>query len=154
MRFHDIYNLGLISLLAGCAPKTSMIYMNTEINSPYTDTYAISDHDNKIKREILETEGDVRLHEKLKETLMSEANRRGLVVEMSKLEDRTDVTIFFPILQKREDSFEEYTLEGYFVKRMVFSDYYNDGSLDGLTEEGKLKLRNTIRAAEMILRQK
>jgi len=55
------YSLGLISLLSACTPKTSIIYISSEMNNPNLATYSISDSDNSIKREILEAEGDLKM---------------------------------------------------------------------------------------------
>lgn len=151
MRAYSACGVGLVSLLYACAPKTDVVYMNTEMNSPYTKTYAVSDTDNRIKREILETEGDAKIPKNLKERLMLEADSRGLVVETRELADGTEIIVFFPIIQGSENLSEEYSIEGYFVKKIVFYDYDRNGTVDGLNKYDRLKLRNTLEASEMVL---
>ena len=92
------YSIGLISLLSACTPKTSIIYMGSEMNNPNLVTYSISDSDNRIKREILETEGDVKIPRNIKEKLMAEVDQRGLVVKINELQDMMNISLFFPIL--------------------------------------------------------
>ena len=124
------------------------------MNSDYTETYAVSDSDNKIKREILETEGDAKIPKNLKERLMLEADSRGLVVETRESADGTEITVFFPIIQDREELSEMYSLEGYFVKKIVLYDYDKNGVIDNLGKYDRLRLRNTIEASEMVLKSK
>lgn len=154
MRNCSFYSAGLISLLCACAPKTSVIYMYSDMNNPNLRTYSISDPDDRIKREILEAGDDAKLNWYSKHRLLLEANHRGLVVKTNELEDRTEVAVFFPALYGIRDRFEGYSTEGYFKLKMELCDYGKDGTFDGLSELDRLRFRNIIKASERVLKNK
>jgi len=154
MRKCNFYNAGLVSLLCACAPKTSVIYMYADMDNPNLRTYSVSDSDDKIKREILEAGEDAKLNWYSRHRLLLEVNRRGLVVKTNELEDRTEVTVFFPVLYGKRDLLEGYSAKGHFKLMMELCDYGKDGTLDGLSKPDRLRFKNIIKASERVLKNK
>lgn len=151
-----LYSAGLVSLLCACSPRMSMIYMDSETSSLNSTTYAISDHDNRIKREVLEAEkeGDEKLPWNIRQKLMLEADGRGLFVRTNELDDRTEITVFFPIIYSSREWLAGYSADGYFYKGIELYDDGKDGTIDGLSEPDRLRFKNIIKASERVLRSK
>ena len=94
----------------------------------------------------------LKLPKNLKERLMEETDQMGLVVKTKGDIDRTKITVFFPIVYNHE-LLGEYSMKGYFIKRISFYDYGFDGTLDGLDNNGRERFKNTIKASERVLRE-
>ena len=145
MRSLKVYGLAL--LLASCTPKSSIIYMSAEIDRPDRLTYSVSDQDDRIKKEILETqEKQGQIPHSLLETIMKETSQRGIVVQVEEIEERIEISVYAPILYIERDG-----VEAYFKSKITFYDKNQDGKLDMPPETRKM-LINSANTCEQVLK--
>ncbi|MBI4158837.1 hypothetical protein HY500_01105 [Candidatus Woesearchaeota archaeon] len=146
MKSLKVYGLAL--LLTCCAPKSSIIYMAAEIDNPTRITYSVSDDRNEIKGEIFrEQEEQGQIPISFLEEMIKETDRRGLVVQVERFEEKIEVSVYAPILYSiRRNS------ERYFKAKVKFYDKDLDGRID-IAPKARKKFRHSIKVCEDILKK-
>lgn len=119
--------------------------MFAEINRPDRITYSVSDVDNRIKKEILETqEKQGQVSPSLLEAIMKETSQRGIVVQVEKIGERIEISVYAPVLYNQRNR-----IEGYFKTKIIFYDADQNGKLDIPVES-----RNSVDISELVLKEK